>query len=407
MRAPAPDWRAAIDAVLRTEDQPRLVFQPIVDLRRGVVAGYEALARFAGPPDAPPDVWFDAADRLGLGVRLESRVLRAAVAARDSLPPDCFLTVNVSPHLLAERELAGLLTGVLDLSRIVLELTEHVEIRDHQQLAGVLAEVRRAGGVVALDDAGSGYAGLRQLALIRPEMVKMDRALVDHLDGDEVKLALAELLGRYADRLDAVVIAEGVERPEELAALARLGVPLAQGWLFGRPGPRWPTLPSALAEAVRALSARREHVDRIAGLAEATAVVSDDDALAATALFRADPGLEHVVVLDRYGRAVRVLRRRLRADDDPVAVQQLPVSLRVTVDADVAEVAFRAMTRPPATRFDPIVCGDTYGRYAGLVRPERLMVRLAELKRVPGPADDSLGDRTQVLALGAVDGGGP
>ena len=81
------------------------------------------------------------------------------------------------------------------------------------------------------------------MALIRPEIVKIDRSLVDHVDRDEVKLALAELLGRYAGRLDAVVLAEGVERDEELLAFARMGVPLAQGWLFGRAVPGGPPSP--------------------------------------------------------------------------------------------------------------------------------------------------------------------
>jgi len=94
-----------------------LVFQPIVDLRRGVVAGYEALSRFPGPPAAPPDVWFAQAEALGVGAALEARVVRAALAARDRLPDDCFLTVNVSPHLLHSSELLAALSAGAGLSR--------------------------------------------------------------------------------------------------------------------------------------------------------------------------------------------------------------------------------------------------------------------------------------------------
>jgi EAL domain-containing protein (putative c-di-GMP-specific phosphodiesterase class I) len=392
-------WRAAIEAALADPGQPRLVFQPIVDLRRGVVAGYEALARFTGPPTAAPDVWFAAADRLGVGAQLEARVVRAAITARDTLPEDCFLTVNVSPHLAYQPELADVLTGAGDLSRLVLELTEHVQVEDHQQLTALLDICRAAGATVALDDAGSGYSGLQQLALIRPDLVKIDRALVDHADRDEVKLALAELLGSYAGRLDAALIAEGIEREEELEAFVRLGVPLGQGWLFGRPATTWTELPPALGDRIRALAEDRDQVDRIAGLMERTATVRDDDLSALQATFAADPGLELIAVLDRTGRAVCLVRRQLRSIDRPDDPHVLPVSLRVAASADLADVATRAMTRPVATRFDPVVCGDAYGRHLGIVRPERMMLRLAELRTTGGSVDHPR-DRLRLVRTG-------
>lgn len=384
-------WPAAIEAALADPCQPHLVFQPIVDLRRGVVAGYEALSRFNGPPRATPDVWFAAADRLGVGARLEARVVHAAIEARADLPSDCFLTVNVSPHLMGEPELLAALTGARDLSGLVLELTEHVQVDDHDQLSALLTDLRTAGAIVALDDAGSGYSGLQQMALIRPELIKIDRALVDHADRDEAKLALAELLGNYAGRLDAAVIAEGIERPEELEAFIRLGVPLAQGWLFGRPGPAWPALPAEQADRILLLAQDSRQVDRLAGLLERTATIRDDDLTAAQSKFQADPGLEVVAVLDRHGRAVCLLRRQLRAGDVPTDPQVLPISLRAAASADLPEVATRAMTRPAEVRFDPVVCGDAYGGYLGIVRPERMMLRLAELKSRPSRADVTSG----------------
>ena len=375
----APAWTAAISSALGDPSQPALAFQPIVDLRRGVVAGYEALARFSGPPDASPELWFAAADRLGVAARLEARVVASAIAARDLLPEDCFLTVNVSPHLMNEPELADTLSAAPDLSRLVLELTEHVQVEDHVQLTALLNELRAAGATVALDDAGSGYSGLQQMAVIRPELVKIDRALVDHADQDEVKLALAELLGSYAGRLDAVLIAEGIERPEELEAFIRLGVPLGQGWLFGRPGPTWATLAPEMAELIRQLADGSGRTDRIAGLTERTATIRDDDLASLTQMFQRAPSLELIAVLDSNERAVCLVRRQLRAADSPDHTQVIPISLRASASAEVADVATRAMTRPASTRFDPVVCGNEFGRYLGIVRPERMMVRLAEL----------------------------
>ena len=114
-----------------------------------------------------------------------------------------------------------------------------------------IARLRNAGAMIALDDAGSGYSGLQQLLALRPEIVKLDRGLVTGVDTDEAKLALVRMLGEVAGQLDAWVLAEGVETEGEFAAFARLGVPLAQGWLFGRPAAPWVDLSEEGRAALR------------------------------------------------------------------------------------------------------------------------------------------------------------
>ena len=370
-----PDWPRAIAAALADPREPRLVFQPIADLRRGVVAGYEVLSRFSGPPHATPDVWFAEADRLGLGARLEAKVVRAAAASRATLPANCFLAVNLSPHLMCDAVLTDALTGLGDLGGLVLELTEHAEVVDDASLVSLLARLRDAGATVALDDVGSGYAGLRQLALVRPEMVKLDRGLVHHADADEAKLAAAELLGSYAGRLGAVLVAEGVERPEELEALAKLGTPLAQGWLFERPSPGWTSLAPGQGAAMRELARADDRRERVGSLLERTPVVHHDDIPRAMAHFASDAALRLVVVVDDHSRAVCLLQR----PEDAGAPQVLDVSLRATVEEELVEVARRAMTRPERTRFDPVACSDADGAHRGILRPGRMVLRLTEL----------------------------
>ncbi|TWH71809.1 EAL domain-containing protein [Modestobacter roseus] len=395
--APAGGWAAALTAVLADPAQPRLVFQPIVDLRRGVVAGYEALSRFDAAPGIGPDRWFAAADELGLGARLEGQVVAAALRAREELPAGRFLSVNVSPHLLTEPELADVLLAAPDLGSLVLELTEHVPVDDHERLTGLLARLRAAGAAVALDDAGSGYSGLQQLALLRPQFVKLDRALVDHADRDEAKLALAELLGTYAGRLDAWLLVEGIERPEELAAFVRLGVPLAQGYLLARPAPGWPELDPAAAELLQTMAGRSGQADTVAPLVETVPAVAVGDLAgdpagelamdltAARARFAADAGLDVVVTVDAAGCPTHLVRPGLRDGDDELQV--VPVSLRVRPGAPLVEVVTRAMTRVAARRFDPVLCVDPGGRLLGLVRPERMTLRLAELQGGSSPVD--------------------
>ena len=383
---PAGGWESALQAVLADPLQPRLVFQPIVDLRRGVIAGYEALSRFEGLPDCGPDRWFAVADELGLGACLEARVVAAALRARAELPHHTFLSVNVSPHLLTEPELADLLLGADDLTGLVLELTEHVPVEDTGPLVALLDRLRAVGAAVALDDAGSGYSGLQQLARLRPDFVKLDRTLVDHADRDEAKLALAELLGTYAGRLDAWLLVEGIERLEELEAFVRLGVPLAQGYLLGEPGPAWPVLPPDVAAKLQAMADRSAAADQVAALVEAVPAVRSGDPAgdpaaltAGAALLAADPGLDLVVAVDDLGCPVYLLRPGHRDTEPAGDVQLVPVSLRVRPSAQLVDVVTRAMTRVAPRRFDPVLCVDDTGRLIGLVRPERMTLRLAEL----------------------------
>jgi EAL domain-containing protein (putative c-di-GMP-specific phosphodiesterase class I) len=394
-QVPPGGWPAALSAVFADPAQPRLVFQPIVDLRRGIVAGYEALSRFDEPAGWGPDRWFAAADELGLGAQLEARVVAAALVARRDLPANCFLSVNVSPHLLTHPALADLLLAADDLNGLVLELTEHVAVDDVQPLVDLLARLRAAGASVALDDAGSGYSGLQQLAQFRPDFVKLDRALVDHADRDEAKLALAELLGSYAGRLDAWLLVEGVERHEELEAFVRLGVPLAQGFLLAEPGPGWPQLLPGIATTLRTMAARASAVHQVAPLVEAVAAVPvGNDAATRTAVLgaarsvlSADPGRDVVVAVDDRGCPVHLVRAALREDDREGELRIVPLSLRVGPSAPLAEVATRAMTRVAARRFDPVLCVDPTGRLLGLLRVERMMLRLAEMHGGAVPAD--------------------
>jgi EAL domain-containing protein (putative c-di-GMP-specific phosphodiesterase class I) len=248
-------WRRSIERVLTDPaGHLDLAFQPVVDLQRGVVVGYEALARLAGPPSAPPDRWFAAAADEGLAARLEAAVLERALPTRAALPPDCFLSVNLNPNLVLDRTVQGVLDDAGELPGVVLELTEHDRIDDYGGLRRALTRLRASGVNIAMDDAGAGYAGLSSLLALRPDLVKLDRSLIAGIDVDPVKQELVELLATMVGRMDAWVLAEGVERLEELESLIRLGVPLAQGFLLGRPAPDLRGLDDPTAGRIRELA---------------------------------------------------------------------------------------------------------------------------------------------------------
>src|SRR5215218_6421410 len=348
-----PDCRP----LLSDPDDLTLVFQPIVDLAAATVAGYEALARFPG--SAGPDVWFAAAAEAGLAAELEALAIHKALAAVPSLPPDTFLTVNVSPHILGSAPVQDALATRPGLQRVVVELTEHTPVHDLAALRRQCDELRDRGALIALDDAGSGYSGLQQLAALRPQVVKLDRALVSDADTDPVRVALAEMLGEFAGRIDAWLLAEGIETQAELAAFAQLGVPLAQGWLLGRPSPGFAPLAAETTELIRAHMARAKLTDSVAGLLRPVRQVGADEET---------PEVPPAVLLGVHGEPVALLLTDPRTGE----AHRAPVSLRVSPTTGVTEALQRALTRPPAVRFDPVLCTDHSGHVLGMLRIEDL-----------------------------------
>ncbi|SOE00224.1 EAL domain-containing protein [Blastococcus haudaquaticus] len=348
-----PDCRP----LLADPDDLTLVFQPIVDLAGATIAGYEALARFPGA--AGPDVWFAAAAEAGIAAELEALAVHKALAVVDALPADTFLTVNVSPHILGSTPVQDALATRPDLRRVVVELTEHTPVHDLTALRRQCDELRARGALIALDDAGSGYSGLQQLAALRPQVVKLDRALVSDADTDPVRVALAEMLGEFAGRIDAWLLAEGIETPAELAAFAQLGVPLAQGWLLGRPSAGFAPLSAEATELVRAQVARARLSDTVAGLIRPIRQHAPDEEL---------PAVPPVVLLGAQGEPTVLVLHDPRTGD----TYEAPVSLRVHPTTDITEALQRALTRPPAVRFDPVLCTDRSGHVLGLLRIEDL-----------------------------------
>jgi EAL domain-containing protein (putative c-di-GMP-specific phosphodiesterase class I) len=212
------------------------VFQPVLDLASGEIVGVEALARFTSRPRRGPDVWFSEAFRAGRGVALELLAVRRALAELPRVPDPVFLALNVSPATLLSPGLARL-CGSDVCPRLVLELTEHVQVEDYDLLNAVAARFRRAGARIAVDDTGAGFAGFRHLLALGPDIVKLDLSLTHGIDSDPVRRALASALVRFTADTGTHLVAEGVETAAELATLRELGVPWAQGYHLARPAP--------------------------------------------------------------------------------------------------------------------------------------------------------------------------
>lgn len=351
----------------------RFVYQPIVDLQRGAVVGYEMLSRFEGPP-ASPDKWFAVADRLGLGPTLQVRTLRHAIDQLAELPANTFLTVNLDPKLIATDAVIEVIEATESLDRIVIELTEQTVAADPDVMMTLLTRAKQAGAVVAVDDVGAGYSGLQALLAVRPQIVKLDRSLVSGMDHDPARTALVEMLGEFVGRLDGWVLAEGLETLAELRACVDLGVPLGQGYLLGRPAAQFATeIPEAVATAIAHRVGAREFGDTLAPLLDVVPAATSPEQ--ARDLLMTDASHDCVVVVDDdHFRPVGLLTRaRAAAGDAPVADLLL-----ARISESTSDVARRVATRAVGCRFDPIVCRDGKGRYQGIVTIDRLLRKLAE-----------------------------
>lgn len=227
--------RSRIAHALEEPDAFAIVYQPICALETGEVVGFEALARFAAPPQRTPDRWFAEAAQVGRLLELELATVGRAIAGLDALPAGTYLGLNVSPATVCSSELAELLRTA-DARRLVLEVTEHARIDDYARLNASLRCLRTCGIRLAIDDAGAGFASLRHILRLEPELIKLDLTLIQGIADDRSLQALAAGLISFAGRIDATIIAEGIERPSEVEALLELGVAYGQGFFLGRPG---------------------------------------------------------------------------------------------------------------------------------------------------------------------------
>src|SRR3954452_13813012 len=253
--------RAEIDELLEQEEPITPVFQPLVDLNTGRTIGYEALSRFNTEIKRTPDAWFNQAQSCGRGLQLETAAIRAALSAPHR-PPGTYLSLNFSPSAIASTKIFQVLPQ--NLSSVVIEITEHELAAEDGALEEGIERLRARGARIAVDDAGSGYAGLKQLMRVQPDVIKLDRSLVEGIHNDGAKTALVEFFVMFARRVGAGILTEGIETVDELRTLVNLGVNYGQASLLGRPAEPWKPVSQEITRAL-ATGALRTHAARGAG----------------------------------------------------------------------------------------------------------------------------------------------
>ena len=213
-------------------------YHPIVVTDTQKVFGYEALARGTMRSMRSPEVMFEIAAQSDLIWEL-SRLCRntAILGMKDRLEKGQLLFINVDPHDFTDPAFTEMDLDVPDPSRVVIEITERTAIKDYPKFRGRLKEFRDEGYRFAVDDAGSGYAGLGSIANLEPDFIKLDMSLINCIDQNFIKQNLVETMVRFANDQKAKVIAEGVERAEEYETVKQLGVHLVQGFFLHPPAP--------------------------------------------------------------------------------------------------------------------------------------------------------------------------
>jgi len=220
------------------------LFQPIVQMQRGDIVGYEGLIR--GPSDSPlhsPLALFKSARSAQLTVEVEHLCRRVVLERFTELKLPGKLFLNVSPECLMHSavkhdETLDLIDEIgINPARVIIELTENQPAYDYELLREAVTHYREIGFQIAIDDLGEGFSSLRLWSELRPEYVKIDMHFIQGINQDPIKLQFVRSIQEIAEKSGTVVIAEGIETKAELLLIRDLGVALGQGYFIERPNP--------------------------------------------------------------------------------------------------------------------------------------------------------------------------
>ncbi|MCG9767644.1 EAL and GGDEF domain-containing protein [Pseudoalteromonas piscicida] len=296
------------------------LFQPIYDLAKRQILGFEALSRgMSGSLLESPDKLFAIASKQERLSELEIICREAAIKQFVSLNLPGKLFLNVSPKALLDpshpKGETRHLTEVygLDPKRVVIEVTEQDKVDDANLLLTTITHYRELGFQIAIDDLGAGYSGLRQWSELCPDYVKVDRYFIDHCDQSVVKREFLKSIIELAKATSTQVIAEGIERMEELKLIEQLGIVNAQGFLLAKPTRKPPTelaLLKSLHSEVRSSVNQFEQSMAIGWLAkEANAIHECTQCIDAHRLFEQDRKLTSLAVVNDAREPVGLLHR--------------------------------------------------------------------------------------------------
>ena len=224
-----------------------LYYQPIFALATGRLAGFEALLRWQHPTRGllAPGEFLGLAEQTGaitsIGAWAVNEACRQSRHWNDRYPGQPLtISVNLSPSQLFEPDIVGIVAGALtraglDAGNLILELTEGVMVNDGPVVLARLEALKALGVQIAIDDFGTGYSSLSYLRRLPIDILKIDKIFVDDVAREPAESAVARAIVKLAQTMELVIVAEGVEQPEQVARLRELGCEFAQGYWFAKP----------------------------------------------------------------------------------------------------------------------------------------------------------------------------
>lgn len=237
---PVDDEKALDASFSRALEKLAIVFHPIVSTKQRRAIGFEALVRSTEPTLEHPEALLGTASLLGRSDELTRAIYTKIAAEARRLPEGRLLFVNVHPPDLLDHSLHGIGSPLAPFAdRIVLEITERASIEKMGDITSIVKNLRLLGYRLAVDDLGTGYAGLSSFTQLSPEIVKLDRSLVEGIDENPTKQRVVRAMLQLCEDLGMQAISEGIETATERDTLVELGADLLQGYLFGRPAPHF------------------------------------------------------------------------------------------------------------------------------------------------------------------------
>ena len=228
-------------------DEFRVHYQPLVSLQNGQIVGFEGLTRWQRPQGiVMPGEFIKVADEIGLILTINRNLLREACGQlrrwQERFPsdPPLSFSANITAKQFAQPDLASQIGEILkqtgmDPRLVDLEITENIAMADAERSAVVLSELKALGVRLSIDDFGTGYSSLCRLQSFPVDTLKIDRTFISGMDQDIETHEIVRTIVMLAHNLGLKVVAEGIEKPEQMAMLKHLGCEMGQGYLFSKP----------------------------------------------------------------------------------------------------------------------------------------------------------------------------
>ena len=379
-------------------------FQPIVSLKNGGVIGYEALSR--GPVDSLlhfPQALFDCAKVMNKTWELDLLCRFKAIERAKEIIGDNYLFINIEPDIIKDPEFKRGFTKefleVYDISpeNIVFEITENQAVLDYNSFKEIIDNYKGQGYRIAIDDAGDGYSGLRMLAEIRPNFVKIDMGLIRNIDKDMMKKELLKSIQRFSEVTNIKLIAEGIETYDELKALIDIGIEFGQGYYIQKPNPSFIQINQRIKTTIEEINNLKEtEVNNYMTLLIGDYARGDnplyikDSGYKANECFNHNYNLQGIPVLKNNKVVGLIMRNKFyyqmakhinQIDFLARNVEDIMDSYPLVVDANelLSEVCHMAISRDEKYVYDYIVVADK-GQYKGIVPFAGLLEILLKLQ---------------------------